>query len=300
MTRIPRPKTAKGNINHEESTSVFHPEEAAATKGLKARTSTGEAPVERIIAIATEAPTQRMSKPPTQEDDLLVGAFGVRTTNNGNLEVCPAGTSDDHHVDDCGEEEGEPSVPQDPDTTAVELPSLPVATPVDRTENLPEAQEWANLEIEGNHERNNDSRSNKAKQMSRTIFGIALVIMAVVVVIVMVVFLRPSSNSNETTDVEEKIHASQLSKEYVVSLLPEYSVEALEDTTSPQFMAFDWILGDPSLLAYPSWRVLQRFALVTLYYATGTLFYAIVVQSLHPCVVLNSFSPHLPCMSFSI
>ncbi len=38
---------------------------------------------------------------------------------------------------------------------------------------------------------------------------------------------------------------------------------------SPQYKAFQWLLGDPSLMTYTDARKIQRFALATLYRATN-------------------------------
>ena len=51
--------------------------------------------------------------------------------------------------------------------------------------------------------------------------------------------------------------------------MPPDTKEAIQsDSTSPQAMAYNWTLMDPNLQTYPDWRIQQRFALVTLFYAT--------------------------------
>ncbi|CAB9519202.1 Leucine Rich Repeat [Seminavis robusta] len=59
---------------------------------------------------------------------------------------------------------------------------------------------------------------------------------------------------------------------FVLSLLPSSTVQTIQSDDSndaPQSKAFDFVLEDPSLLTFPHWRVLQRFALATFYHATG-------------------------------
>jgi len=55
----------------------------------------------------------------------------------------------------------------------------------------------------------------------------------------------------------------------LLNLLPQYSVRVItDDDTSPQARAFQWLLNDPFVEEYPSWRIVQRFALATFYYST--------------------------------
>ena len=53
---------------------------------------------------------------------------------------------------------------------------------------------------------------------------------------------------------------------YLVDLMPNYTLVALNDTQSVQSEALRWLLGDPSLQDYPDERLLQRFALATLFH----------------------------------
>ncbi|CAB9506513.1 LRR receptor-like serine threonine-protein kinase [Seminavis robusta] len=54
----------------------------------------------------------------------------------------------------------------------------------------------------------------------------------------------------------------------IMALLPHYTVDAILEGETPQASAYAWLLDDPNLLSYPTWRVHQRLALATLYYAT--------------------------------
>jgi hypothetical protein len=54
-----------------------------------------------------------------------------------------------------------------------------------------------------------------------------------------------------------------------VSQLPSFTRNALELPTSPQSRALHWLTADPSLASYSDARILQRYALATLYFATN-------------------------------
>jgi hypothetical protein len=51
-------------------------------------------------------------------------------------------------------------------------------------------------------------------------------------------------------------------------ILPEYSQVAIQNTTSPQSTAFNWLANNTELDSYDNFQRLQRFALATFYYAT--------------------------------
>ncbi|CAB9520517.1 Leucine Rich Repeat [Seminavis robusta] len=50
--------------------------------------------------------------------------------------------------------------------------------------------------------------------------------------------------------------------------LPNFTLASLQNQTSPQSMAYQWVSSDPDLSSYNNSRRLQRFALATLYFAT--------------------------------
>lgn len=56
---------------------------------------------------------------------------------------------------------------------------------------------------------------------------------------------------------------------YVLANLPEFSIQALQQENSSQWRAYRWVANDPLLLEYSNDRLLQRFALASIYYATG-------------------------------
>ena len=47
------------------------------------------------------------------------------------------------------------------------------------------------------------------------------------------------------------------------------TLEALQNPSSPQFQAVQWLQEDPVLQIYPEYRLRQRFALAVLYYASN-------------------------------
>jgi Leucine-rich repeat (LRR) protein len=59
-------------------------------------------------------------------------------------------------------------------------------------------------------------------------------------------------------------------KEYLASILPDTAQRTMhKDRSSPQAMAFQWILQDPNSLQYSPQTLIQRFALATFYFATN-------------------------------
>jgi hypothetical protein len=55
----------------------------------------------------------------------------------------------------------------------------------------------------------------------------------------------------------------------LAQVLPTYLQEAILVEDTPEAWAFEWLAGDPGVSNYTELEVLQRFALATLYYATG-------------------------------
>jgi len=55
-------------------------------------------------------------------------------------------------------------------------------------------------------------------------------------------------------------------------ILPDYTLEALQDPTTPQSLALKWLENDPNYKEYSSIRKQQRFSLATVAYATTSSF----------------------------
>jgi Leucine-rich repeat (LRR) protein len=58
-------------------------------------------------------------------------------------------------------------------------------------------------------------------------------------------------------------------KDFVLDLLPGETKTSLADPNSPQSFAFQWLMEDPMLAMYNGDRILQRFALATLYFSAN-------------------------------
>lgn len=56
---------------------------------------------------------------------------------------------------------------------------------------------------------------------------------------------------------------------YILDLLPDYTLGAMEDPDSPQSLAYRFLVEDPSISTYSEERIRQRFALVSFFRATG-------------------------------
>ena len=101
----------------------------------------------------------------------------------------------------------------------------------------------------------------------------------------MTTLVDDSNDSEDTSSLEYQIDTTQMTlvdkdgnqqlvpqtkvEDYVIPL-PDYSRLAIElDANSPQAVAYRWLTNDPYWESYPEWRQLQRFALVTFYYATN-------------------------------
>lgn len=83
--------------------------------------------------------------------------------------------------------------------------------------------------------------------------------------------VRDTNNNNSTEPPQTNIDEPSFLFEY---LLPGYTLETLRKDillgrTSPQTLAYQWLINDPNLSQFPDWRKVQRFALATFYYAFG-------------------------------
>jgi len=75
---------------------------------------------------------------------------------------------------------------------------------------------------------------------------------------------RPTSMAPPKADQDE----AEMIQRLVHSHLPNSTLRAVEeDPRSPQARAYEWIMKDPSVTDLPDWKMKQRFALATFYYA---------------------------------
>jgi hypothetical protein len=77
-------------------------------------------------------------------------------------------------------------------------------------------------------------------------------------------------NATEAPSASSSLSPSFSPRGHVLDVFPPYTLDALEDASSPQSQAYAWVQNDPLLHTYSNARLLQRFALATLYYATGS------------------------------
>ena len=97
-------------------------------------------------------------------------------------------------------------------------------------------------------------------------FGILVIVIAIILAAVL------GSNSSENNELPLNPMVNPSAFERMTLWMPDYTKDAIgTDPFSPQALAYNWTIADPSLEDYPDWRIRQRFVLATLYYATGGL-----------------------------
>ena len=120
---------------------------------------------------------------------------------------------------------------------------------------------------------------NQEKYRRRTI-RISLVFCLIVVAVVVIVVLTVPENGNDK-DEEAFVKAEPTGSPttrptaaptpsptpYAVEL-PDFTLQAMKDSESPQSQAYRWLQEDPMLESYLESKLLQRMALATFYYAT--------------------------------
>lgn len=115
---------------------------------------------------------------------------------------------------------------------------------------------------------------DKQRRCSLTLAATAGVVLVILCAAAVVVILVSISNKSD----DPGLLASPLdnnatvvpSLEYPLSILPTPAVEAIgADQTSPQALAYQWLLQDPSLSIYTSSRIIQRFSLATFFHSTN-------------------------------
>ncbi|CAB9518889.1 Leucine Rich Repeat [Seminavis robusta] len=143
---------------------------------------------------------------------------------------------------------------------------LAVANPVDETfhQDLPQAQEFETQES------TRDSTDKKCKP-PLPLGAIALVAVMIIIVAIMVPRKKDDGVAPMTAvPTSTPSAAPPMSLDGTIkALLEEETLVALADPGSPQFRAFEWLLEDPNLPSYLDAHLRQKFALVSLYYATS-------------------------------
>ena len=104
-----------------------------------------------------------------------------------------------------------------------------------------------------------------------SLFLFALLVLTVVLLPVMFTWKEEENKLPPTSSAAPVVFvAPTIPKDDAVLDLPDYTLAAIQSSpASPQARAFRWIKNDPLLESYSSDRLLQRYALVTLYYATN-------------------------------
>ncbi|CAB9508207.1 Leucine-rich repeat-containing protein [Seminavis robusta] len=137
-------------------------------------------------------------------------------------------------------------------------------------EDLPQAEE---LDM--------DSSLLRKDFMKRLLMKVILAAVIFIFLIIMLVILIPKNegaNMTLTWEATPSAMPSQMSSQmptssddYIMSLLPGETILAItEQTDSPQSKAWQWLLEDMEFpVSLPEDRIMQRFALVTLFYSTG-------------------------------
>ena len=141
--------------------------------------------------------------------------------------------------------------------------------------NLPEAH---HVDLE-QQERTRQERQRKLESKQReedhqkVAVGVCFLVALVIAVVMPVLLLQGGSSNTEAIKTAAPAITSSTEapdpKSLVLPLLPNHTLEHLNDPESPQSLALDWIHQDPSLPDYEPFRIHQRFALATLYFATG-------------------------------
>jgi hypothetical protein len=163
----------------------------------------------------------------------------------------------------------------------VTAPPTTVPTPTATEEVLPEENGLVNAEpvpeipfFDGEAEPVDAQEFERKKTQRRkqnALFACAAVSLLAVAVAVVVGLVVGTSPSNTTTTAVAPLVQTQAPTTItdaiyhrITDLLPQQQ----HTKNSPQALAIDWILQDPLVFQYPDWRILQRYALATLYYAT--------------------------------
>lgn len=153
-----------------------------------------------------------------------------------------------------------------------ESSGLAVAKRVDEDEaNLPQAHDYE-LEHQEAAERRRIHKERKRLGTMLLMLGLLLIL----VTIILLAVLLPGNKDKQqaTSDPQEQApilvptNAPTMFAETWLGL-PDSTLAALADPSSPQAWAYDWVMNDPNRTSYPQWKILQRFALATFYRSTG-------------------------------
>ena len=122
-----------------------------------------------------------------------------------------------------------------------------------------------------------EGEGNKTKfaaYLSKRVRMGACLLLCVVIIAVVVAVWRGGGTEivtrTEAPTAQPTVAPTVAATDLVVLDLPESTVQAITmDKTSPQALAYQWLLGDPQWPLYEQGRLLQRFVLATLYFSTN-------------------------------
>lgn len=154
--------------------------------------------------------------------------------------------------------------------------NLTVANLISDLELLPKAKEY-DPETASNSNHSNlldGTREDKTYERVRA-FGLIAILLVIIVGATLALTIRDepeegtsiqSTNAKLTDNSTNPLPLNAT----IISLLPNHTKwQVLHDPFSPQALAFQWLLEDPSVGNYTQDRLQQRFALSTIYYATN-------------------------------
>lgn len=113
--------------------------------------------------------------------------------------------------------------------------------------------------------------ANKRRQSLRRAIGSMLALVTVVLVVTLSLIFVVGKDAKEEEATLAVIIAPQdiSAKSRLMLLLPASTVRSISRLNSPQSEAFLWMMNDTRAADYSDARILQRYALATLYFSTG-------------------------------
>jgi Leucine-rich repeat (LRR) protein len=140
---------------------------------------------------------------------------------------------------------------------------LAVAAPVGDPDDLEDARP---VELE-------DQQAKLLERKKQTQFWITIGALTVIALVILMIIFVVSQNENDDYGTTNSTMASGTSapkqpSEVLMPLLPQHTLDKLQYNSTPQSMAFEWIIQDPNFGSYSDKRLQQRFALATFYYST--------------------------------
>ncbi|CAB9521462.1 Leucine Rich Repeat [Seminavis robusta] len=289
-----RPKSAESSSDHskdEESAVVQeaspHVDESMDLSISRHHVSNHTA---AVLSLTLEEPNQvsiSVCDLFAREDQVLPGAYSVSGPRPEDIST--AVESNANLIDDADYNESNHSptaTPADPEAV------LATANPVSE---IPRAQPEPDDFVASQHKRRKSTEHKRIRDMRAMRTCIVAALLVMVIAVVLSFHLKSHFNdqpaagrSNNPCHIDPNV-GDIPRKDYMLSLLPDYTKEALGVTKdnspnassvmtplpfamlSPQAKAFNWTINNPNFCShrYEPWQLKQRFALACFYYATG-------------------------------